>query len=105
MLGHSLGDGAGVRGTSDGEGTGVAGQSDTGTGVTGKSRTGPAVEGTSITGRGGLFGGRLAQIQLMPGPGTTHPRSGNRGDLYADKNGRLWFCKTGGAKATWHQIA
>jgi len=29
----------------------------------------------------------------------------SRGDLYADSTGRLWFCKTGGSTATWHQIA
>jgi hypothetical protein len=56
-------------------------------------------------GRGGVFGGNAAQIQLTPGTGATHPRSGSRGDLYADKNGRLWFCKKGGTTATWHQIA
>jgi hypothetical protein len=32
------------------------------------------------------------------------PTSGHRGDLYADSTGRLWFCKTSGAQATWKQI-
>jgi hypothetical protein len=46
-----------------------------------------------------------AQLLLVPGKRSTHPASGTRGDLYADSTGRLWFCKTSGAKATWRQIA
>jgi hypothetical protein len=40
----------------------------------------------------------------VPG-GSSHPKSGKRGDLYADSKGRLWFCKSTGSRATWHQIA
>jgi hypothetical protein len=66
---------------------------------------GPGVEGTSSSGRGGIFAGAgAAQIQLTPGH-ASHPGSGQRGDLYADSAGRLWFCKKSGARATWHQIA
>ncbi len=73
-------------------------------GVTNTS-TGPGVEATSSSGRGGIFAGAAAaQIQLAPGR-ASHPRSGQRGDLYADSAGRLWFCKKSGARATWHQIA
>lgn len=73
-------------------------------GVTNTS-TGPGVEAASTSGRGGIFAGAAAaQIQLTPGR-SSHPRSGQRGDLYADSAGRLWFCKTSGARATWHQIA
>ena len=68
------------------------------------SGTNSGIHATS-NGRGGVFGGSLAQIQLSPGSGATHPKGGSRGDLYADKNGRLWFCKKGGTTATWHQIA
>jgi len=68
------------------------------------SGTNSGIHATS-QGRGGVFGGNLAQIQLTPGSGSTHPKGGSRGDLYADKTGRLWFCKTGGTTATWHQIA
>jgi hypothetical protein len=68
------------------------------------SGKGAGVHATS-SGRGGIFGGAAAQIQLTPGSRSTHPASGNRGDLYADKTGRLWFCKKGGTHATWHQIA
>jgi hypothetical protein len=45
-----------------------------------------------------------AAIQLTPA-GASHPKSGQRGDLFADAAGRLWYCKTTGASATWHQIA
>jgi hypothetical protein len=67
--------------------------------------SGAGVQGASKTGRGGVFSGSAAQVQLTPGTGSTHPKSGKRGDLYADKTGRLWFCKKGGTTATWHQIA
>jgi hypothetical protein len=56
-------------------------------------------------GRGGLFAGTAAQVRLSPGKLKTHPKSGATGDLYADSTGRLWFCKKGGATATWHQVA
>jgi hypothetical protein len=68
------------------------------------SGTNSGIHATS-KGRGGVFGGSLAQVQLTPGSGSTHPKGGSRGDLYADKTGRLWFCKKGGTTATWHQIA
>jgi hypothetical protein len=67
--------------------------------------TGAGVHGSSTTGRGGNFVGGAAQIRLTPGTRASHPTSGQSGDLYADKNGRLWFCKKGGSHATWHQIA
>lgn len=84
-----------VAGTNTNSGSGVAGSNTT---------TGPGVHGTSAHGRGGLFAGGAAQIQLSPA-GSTHPASGQRGDLFADSAGRLWYCKKTGAKATWHQIA
>lgn len=90
-----------------GGGQGVNATNDSGTLATIKavnSGTNSGVHATS-KGRGGVFGGNLAQIQLTPGSGATHPKGGSRGDLYADKNGRLWFCKKGGTTATWHQIA
>jgi len=61
--------------------------------------------GDQSGGRGGVFSGTAAQAQLIPGALASHPRSGSRGDLYADKNGRLWFCKKTGNTAVWHQIA
>jgi hypothetical protein len=69
------------------------------------SGTGSGVRGKSTAGRGGVFSGGPAQVQLVPGTGASHPKDGKTGDLYADKTGRLWFCKKGGTTATWHQIA
>jgi hypothetical protein len=66
--------------------------------------TGAGVKGAS-SGRGGVFSGAAAQVQLVPGTGSTHPKGGKRGDLYADNTGRLWFCTKSGTAATWHQIA
>jgi hypothetical protein len=90
---------------STGPGVSGAGQS-TGPGVYGaNSSTGPGVKGSSSHGRGGIFAGPgAAQVQLAPGS-STHPQSGQMGDLYADSTGRLWFCKKTGTTATWHQIA
>ena len=76
-----------------------------GAGVLGTSTSGPGVRGVSTKARGGVFSGGAAQIQLQPATGSTHPKSGVTGDLYADKTGRLWFCKKSGKTATWHQIA
>jgi len=84
----------------------------TATGPTGvrATGTGPASigvrgRGDTAGGRGGVFSGTAAQAQLVPGALAGHPRSGSRGDLYADKSGRLWFCKKTGNPALWHQIA
>jgi hypothetical protein len=64
------------------------------------------VNASSHAGRGGVFSsGAIAQLQLKAGSRASHPTAGNRGDLYVDKSGRLWFCKTGGAHATWKQLA
>lgn len=65
---------------------------------------GAGIQGDSKSGRGGVFGGSAAQVQLTPGA-KSHPARGERGDLYADSTGRLWFCKKSGSRATWHQIA
>ena len=54
------------------------------------------MEGRSHSGRGGSFSGALAQVRLAPGALATHPGTGETGDLYCDRNGRLWFCKSGG---------
>ena len=55
--------------------------------------------GDAVGSRGGVFSGTAAQAQLVPGALASHPRSGSRGDLYADKTGRLWFCKKTGNPA------
>jgi len=75
------------------------------TGVFGSADTDEAsvgVRGRSPTGRGGVFGGKLAQLRLSPSGASTHPASGQRGDLFVDSSGRLWFCKGG---TTWKQLA
>jgi hypothetical protein len=104
--------------------TGVHGSGTSGNGVTGSSSTASGVHGTgknglsgtgsgnnsvgvrgtatSSGGRGGILAGNAAQLKLVPGSKSSHPSSGQRGDLYADSKGRLWFCKGG---TSWHQLA
>jgi len=60
------------------------------------------VLGRSTTGRGGSFSGKVAQLHIAPSGAATHPTSGKLGDIFLDKNKRLWFCKGG---TTWKQIA
>jgi hypothetical protein len=96
LAGTNTSTGPGVSGTNTGAGAGIEALN---------QGSGPAIVGSSKSGRGGVFTGSVAaQIQLVPGAGS-HPESGERGDLYADANGRLWFCKTSGKTAAWHQIA
>jgi hypothetical protein len=64
--------------------------------------TGAGIRGSSEQGRGGLFGGPLANLGLIPSQASTHPASGARGDLLVDAGGRLWFCKGG---TGWVQLA
>ena len=90
---------AGVRGANHGVGA-------DGIGVHGShAGSGWGVYGTAVNGRGGVFSGPQAAVQLKPGQRKTHPKAGSRGDLYVDRRGRLWFCKFGGAHATWKQLA
>jgi hypothetical protein len=60
------------------------------------------VYGHATQGRGGVFRGTTAQVRLIPSTAATHPAAGALGDLFLDKNKRLWFCKGG---STWKQIA
>ena len=60
------------------------------------------VRGTSIDGRGGVFKGAVAQLRLVPSGASIHPSFGVRGDQFADKAGRLWFCNGG---TSWKQLA
>lgn len=111
-----LGTTAGVNGTATvglatGHGTGVIGASSsqvptfkpqTGVfGYTNGDATSVGVRGLSESGRGGVFGGGVAQLRLLPN-GNIHPTTGQRGDLYADGHGRLFFCKGG---SNWKQLA
>ncbi len=117
--------GTGVFGDS-GSGTGVLGQSNVNTGVYGLSG---APSGTPTNGSviGGVVGDSntnagvvgltsaptraagefthtagQAQLRLHPSSALTHPTNGQRGDLFVDKSGRLWFCKGG---TNWVQLA
>jgi hypothetical protein len=60
------------------------------------------VFGFAAQGRGGVFRGAKAQVRLVASSAATHPTTGALGDLFLDKNKRLWFCKGG---STWKQIA
>jgi hypothetical protein len=102
LLAVSYGDNTGLQGYSGQNNppasparTGVFGSADQGASSVG-------VRGRSPTGRGGVLGGKLAQLRLVASTATTHPSSGQLGDLFLDKNKRLWFCKGG---TTWKQLA
>jgi hypothetical protein len=95
----------GITTATNGAGYGVFGKHNgTGTAVYGQTPKGVGVRGFGGTGRGGVFTGASAQVNLTPGALATHPTNGTRGDLYVDNTGRLWFCKTGGTTATWAQV-
>jgi hypothetical protein len=87
------GGGAAVYGTTSGAGPGVWGY------ATGMA---PGLKGTSALGRGAVVAGKKAQLKLAPSAALTHPTSGQMGDLFVDKSGRLWFCK---GATTWKQLA
>jgi hypothetical protein len=95
----------GVRGVGTSIGVSASGPTAVHAGGSGTAGVGVSAGGSGAGGRGGVFAGAAAQVQLAPGSGSTHPKSGKRGDLYADKNGRLWFCKKTGNPALWHQVA
>ncbi len=87
--------GIGTQGLAFGPGgRGVAGNS-SGSGGTG-------VLGLAANGRGGVFSGGSAALQLVAASAPTHPASGQVGDLFVDSSGNLWFCKGG---TTWKQLA
>ena len=116
---HAVG-GAGVRGqvdTANGVGVrgyawdGSSGSGRFGTGVVGSSgshaspppaHANTGVLGVGARGRGGVFIGDLAQVQMVASTASTHPATGLRGDLFVDKSGRLWYCKGG---TSWRQLA
>ncbi len=52
-------------------------------------------------GKATAYSANVTTLTLKPLPGA-HPKSGNRGDLVTDKDGKLWFCKGG---TSWKQIA
>jgi hypothetical protein len=90
--------------SSDPSGIGVQGIAlgSGGRGVVGSSSAGTGVQGTSSSGRGGIFTGGPAAIQLTPSTASTHPASGQAGDLFVDAGHNLWFCKGG---SIWVKLA
>lgn len=82
LRGQTRGVGAGVHGRAVGDGVGVV--------------------GSSTLGRGAVLSGGKAQLRLVPGALASHPPTGAAGDLYLDREHRLWFC-TGGAG--WTRLA
>ena len=88
---------AAVYGITNGSGPAVFGEGTAqGNGTSGVARgTGSGVYGQSDNGRGGRFQGKAAQIRLKPSTTTTHPMSGQAGDIFLDKSKRLWLCKGG----------
>jgi len=101
IVGHAYGTPTGVAGIS-GPGDDPVLPINTGVyGVASRNAGSAGVRGESTTGRGGVFKGNVAQLRFIPSLATTHPSSGQLGDLFLDKNKRLWFCKGG---TSWRQI-
>ncbi len=71
-------------------------------GFAGEDAAAVGVRGASTRGRGGMFSGARAAVQLKPSSAASHPASGSVGDLFVDRSGRLWFCKGG---SRWKQLA
>jgi len=94
---------AAVYGLTNGTGPAVYGEGTAqGNGTSGVARgTGSGVYGQSDNGRGGRFSGKKAQLKLDPSAATTHPASGDPGDIFLDKSKRLWLCKGG---TTWVRL-
>lgn len=82
----------GVRGVST-SGHGVRGESESSIGVRGRSVSGVGVHGLSMEDRGGTFETRsvTAQVRLVPSYADKPPSNGQPGDLFVDRQGRLWF--------------
>jgi hypothetical protein len=110
LAGVTQGAGPGLHGRGEGTGNGVWGEvrglTKTQSAVLGTTTgTGAAIEGNSSAGRGGVFRGKKAQVRFVPSSATTKPTTGQRGDLFVDSSGRLWYCKTGGSVTGWRQFA
>jgi hypothetical protein len=109
VFGEALATGASanaVLGIAKGTGNSVFGFKDTGVvgdAVVGFTKgAGRGVVGISALGRGAVFTGKSAQVQMTPAATATHPSSGLAGDFFVDSGKRLWFCKGG---TNWKQLA
>ena len=89
---HAGQSGPAVQAASYGNGAGVISYSAYGTGIV----------ATAGNGRGGIFTGSVAALQLMPSTAPTHPATGQPGDLFVDAAHRLWYCLGGSG---WKQLA
>jgi hypothetical protein len=95
--------GCGVKGTHAGGGSGGLFTSTAGDGVSGKSAgAGAGIRGVSTGGRGAILSGHSAQLQLVPSQRSSHPTSGQAGDIFLDAHHRLWLCL---GKKNWKQMA
>jgi hypothetical protein len=104
VVGSSRGDGrSGVfgRNTVEAEGTGF------GVSGTSNSRAGAGVNGFSV-GYGGQFRGDRAPLRLEPAGTAGHPTAASgahqRGELYVDVKGDLFFCRDDGTPGTWFRV-
>ena len=88
---------AGVYGVATSRGKGVWGDT---SGPNHPSSIG--VYGSSRSGRGASFGGKLAPLRLRPSNDLAHPAQGQRGDLFVERGGSLWYCK---GLTNWVQLA
>ena len=67
--------------------------------------SGPGILAESKSGRGIIASSAVAQMQLKPSRASSHPARGQPGDMFVDKNVRLWFCTRGGKAAKWVRLA
>lgn len=68
-----------------------------------QTATGPAIVGAGgAKGRGARLKGGAAAVQLQPSTASTHPTSGQAGDLVVDSTYRLWYCQ---GTTKWKQLA
>jgi hypothetical protein len=77
-------------------------------GVTGTAHSfdGAGVNGISEKGYGGIFSGHRAPLRLVPAdtPGPPTSELHQRGELYVDSNGELFYCKDDGNPGNWHRV-
>jgi len=96
----------GVFGLSD-TGKGVLGAATSGEGVFGTSGGGAGVYGESTSGVGGVFKGNRAPLRLIPATTAGAPTTNSHdvGELYVDKDGKLYICTASGMPGTWHLLS
>jgi hypothetical protein len=78
-----------------------------GQGLAGAQGSAGAQGQTGAQGPAGAPGqpGKTGTLRLIPSSSAHPPRSGTAGELFVDSSHRLWFCKKGGLRASWKQIA